>query len=105
MEQYRAHQFIAAGLIPVYTFNKQLHAKFEAYLFFPVQEIKRDANNTAYLGNYFSSMKTMFDASINLVTVAGPFSFHVGYFTEEENPWVVQLSFGYLLFNKRSTED
>jgi NTE family protein len=105
MEQYRAHQFIAAGLMPVYTFNKQLHAKMEAYAFFPVQELKRDANNKAFMGNYFSSMKTMFDASINLITVAGPISFHVGYITEEEKPWVLQLSFGYLLFNKRSTEE
>ena len=34
MEHYRAHQFIAAGLMPVYTFNKQLHAKLEAYAVF-----------------------------------------------------------------------
>ena len=39
------------------------------------------------------------------VTVAGPVSFHVGYITEEENPWIVQLSFGYLLFNKKSTDE
>lgn len=105
MEQYRAYQFIAAGLIPVYSFNKQIHIKMEAYAFFPVQEIMRGTNNKALRGNYFSSMKSIFDASINLVTVAGPVSFHVGYLTEEEKPWVLQLSFGYLLFNKRSTEE
>jgi len=105
MEPYRAYQFIAAGLMPVYKFRKQIHAKLEAYAFFPVQEILLNENKEVYMGNYFSSMKTLFNASLNFVTVAGPVSFHVGYITEDEKPWVIQLSFGYLLFNKRSTEE
>lgn len=105
MEHYRANQFIAVGLTPVYNISKQFHAKAEAYAFFPVQEIRRDENNEAYLSPYFSTTKTLFDASINFVTVAGPVSFHVGYITEEEEPWVIQLSFGYLLFNKRSVDE
>jgi len=105
LEQYRAYQFIAAGLMPLYTFNKQIHAKMEAYAFFPVQEILRDESNRPYKGTYFHKMKSMFNASLNFVSVAGPVSFHVGYLTEEENPWVFQLSFGYLLFNKRSTDE
>jgi len=105
MENYRAFQFAAFGLMPAYRFNKSLHAKVEAFSFFPVQEILRDSNNEAYLGPFFDTVKTLFDASLNLVTVAGPVSFHVGYITEEEDPWVLQLSFGYLLFNKRSVDE
>ncbi len=105
MEQYRANQFIAVGLMPVYNFRKQIHAKLESYAFFPVQEILRDMNNEAYLGNYFKSMLTMFSASLNMVTVAGPVSLHLGYITDEEYPWVFQLSFGYLLFNKKSGDE
>jgi len=105
MEHYRANQFIALGLMPVYNFSKQFHVKAEAYTFFPVQEILRDVNNEAYLGTYFSTMKTLFAASFNFVTKAGPVSFHAGYITEEEKPWVFQFSFGYLLFNKRSVDE
>jgi len=105
MEHYRANQFIALGLMPVYNFRQQVHAKLEAYAFVPVQEILRDQNNQAYLGNYFKSMRTMVNASLNVVTVAGPASFHVGYITDEENPWLIQLSFGYLLFNKKSADE
>ncbi|MDF1575497.1 MAG: patatin-like phospholipase family protein [Bacteroidales bacterium] len=105
MEHYRAHQFLAAGLIPVYNFTKQLHAKVEAYAYFPVQEIiLGEVNNEAYFGNYFKSMKTMFHGSLNFVSVAGPVSLHLGYITDEENPWIFQLSFGYLLFNKKSSD-
>lgn len=103
MEQYRAYQYIAAGLMPLYSLSDQLYAKMEAYAFFPVQQILRDAFNNAYKSTYFNSMKTIFSASFNWISVAGPLSFHVGYITEEENPWVIQLSFGYLLFNQRST--
>ena len=105
MENYRAYQFAAFGLMPVYKFSRRFHAKAEAYTFVPVQEILRDSNNKAYLGNFFESVKTLFNASVNMVTVAGPVSFHVGYITEEEDPWVIQLSFGYLLFNKRSVDE
>jgi len=105
MEQYRANQFIALGLMPVYNIRKQIHTKLEAYAFFPVQEILRDQDNKAYLGSYFKSMKTLFSASLNVVTVAGPASLHLGYITNDENPFVLQLSFGYLLFNKNSADE
>ena len=105
MEHYRAHQFLALGVMPVYSFSKQLHAKVEAYAYFPVQEILRDVNNEAYYGSYFKSMKTMFFGSLNFVSVAGPVSLQLGYITDEENPWIVQLSFGYLLFNKKSSDE
>jgi len=105
MEHYRAYQSFAFGIMPVYNFSKQLHIKAEAYGFFPVQEILRDANNEAYLGPFFNTAKAVFDASLNFVSVAGPVSFHVGYITEEDKPWVIQLSFGYLLFNKRSGDE
>ena len=105
MEHYRANQFLALGLMPVYNFRQQVHAKLEAYAFVPVQEILRDQDNRAYLGNYFKSMRTLFNASLNVVTVAGPLSFHLGYITDEENPWLIQLSFGYLLFNKKSADE
>jgi NTE family protein len=105
MEHYRANQFVAVGLMPLYNFRKQVHAKLEAYAFFPVQEILRDQNNEAYLGSYFKSMYTLFNASFNIVTVAGPVSLNLSYITEEENPWSIQLSFGYLLFNKKSADE
>ncbi len=105
MADYRAHQYFAAGLMPVYQLNNLSHLKLEAYSFFPVQEFKRAGDDEAYLGSYFNTVKTLFDASFTLLSVAGPIGLHIGYITEEDRPWVFQLSFGYLLFNKRSTEE
>jgi len=103
MEEYRANQFLAAGLMPVYKFTNQLHAKLEAYAYFPVQEILRDTFDEAYLGNYFKSMKGMVFGSLSFVSVAGPASLHLGYIAGADYPWIAQLSFGYLLFNKKSS--
>ena len=47
----------------------------------------------------------MIYGSLNFISVAGPISLYVGYIPDEENPWVAQLSFGYLLFNKKSTNE
>jgi len=105
MENYRANQYIGLGLMPVYSFGKNMHAKLEAYGYFPVQEILREADNNAYLGNYFASMKTVYNASVNYLSVVGPIGFHVGYISDTDQPWNVQLSFGYLLFNRKSDED
>jgi NTE family protein len=105
MEGYRANQFLAAGLMPVYKFTKQLHTKLEAYAYFPVQEIHRDSNDQAYLGNYFKSMRGMVFASLSFVSVAGPVSLHLGYIADADYPWVAQLSFGYLMFNKKSSDE
>ena len=105
MEHYRAYQYMAMGMMPVYNITKQLHAKVEVYAYFPVQEILRDADSKAYFGNYFKDMNTMIHVSLNFISVAGPISLHAGYITDEEDPWVAQLSFGYLLFNKKSTNE
>jgi NTE family protein len=105
MERYRAHQFIGAGIMPVWAFSRQVHAKLEAYAFIPVQEILRDDMNLAQLGNYFQGFHSIFNASLNVVTVAGPIGIHAAYLSAQESPWVFQLSFGYLLFNKKSNED
>ncbi len=77
--------------------------KITAY--FPVQEILMDEHNQAYFGNYFKSMRTMFFASMSYVSVVGPVSLYLGYIADEENPWIAQLSFGYLLFNKKSSDE
>jgi NTE family protein len=105
MENYRANQYIAVGLMPVYSFAKNMHAKLEAYGYFPVQEILMGADNNAYLGNYFSTMKAIFNASVNYLSVVGPVGFHLGYISDSDQPWIAQISFGYLLFNRKSDED
>lgn len=105
MEEYRAHHFIAAGLMPTWSFSRQAHAKLELYAFVPVQKILREEGNSAGFGYFFETVHTVFNASVNFMTVAGPVGLHAAFLSAEEDPWVFQLSFGYLLFNRKSSED
>ena len=105
LEEYRANNYLAAGVMPVLNISNQIHLKLEGYGFFPVQEILKGEDNTAYTGNYFKSFKTIFSGSINVITPIGPISLNTSYLPEEDKKWIVQLSYGYLLFNRRTIEE
>jgi len=105
MEGYRSYQYFGAGLMPVYSFNQNMHAKLEMYAYCPVQEILRDSENRAYLGKYFNTVKYIFNISLNYLSVVGPLGIHVGYISGLDRPWIAQVSFGYLLYNRKSAED
>ena len=82
-----------------------MNLKLEAYAFVPAQEILKDENNQAVLGNYFQTVKPIFNGSFNLATPVGPISFNTSYLHYEEKKWIIQLSFGYLMFNRRTLEE
>ena len=105
LEQYRANQYFAVGLMPIFKISKKMNLKLEAYAFVPAQEILKDENNQAVLGNYFQTVKPIFNGSFNLATPVGPISFNTSYLHYEEKKWIIQLSFGYLMFNRRTLEE
>jgi len=104
LEKFHAYRYLAAGVMPVYDFNYLVNAKLETYFFMPMQELKADENNQAYLGNYFEKVYPMVNLSLNFRTPAGPITLNAGYLGGEARPWIVKLSFGYLIFNRLSTD-
>ena len=103
MESYHAYEYMAAGVMPVYEIRNNIFLKMEGYLYIPVREILRDEEHRAYFGDYFRRMYPLFNGSLNMITPVGPITLNISYLTAEERPWNIQLSFGYLLFNKKST--
>lgn len=104
LEKFHAYQYMAAGIIPIYDFNYLVNLKLETYFFIPVRELLRDENNQAYYGNYFERLYPMVNASLNFRTPLGPVNLQAGYLGGEQRPWIFKLSFGYLIFNKLSTD-
>ena len=66
---FRANQYIAAGLKPVYTLNSYLQIRMEAYLFAPILPILSDEEGNAYYGKPFSTL-----AHIEELSVVGRFA-------------------------------
>ena len=55
-EAFRANQYVAAGIKPIYKINDMFQVRTELYGFLPIFPIKRNAQNQAYYGKSFSRL-------------------------------------------------
>lgn len=61
---FRANQYVAYGIKPVYIFNRYLHLRGEFYGFLPFSPIRCDVNKNAYYGETFSTMSFLGEISL-----------------------------------------
>jgi NTE family protein len=103
MPQFRAHRYVATGIIGVLSFSKMLDLRAEAYAFKPFGQIKANFLNEAV---YDNSPAQLFILSSTLVfhSPVGPLAFSANYYDKKEYPWSFVLNFGYILFNKSSRD-
>ena len=66
---FRANQYLAAGVKPVYLLNSYLQIRLEAYAFLPIFPILCDVEGKAYYGKPLSTL-----AHIEELSVVGRFS-------------------------------
>lgn len=110
LESFRAYQFAATGVSLIYNVTDNFHFRAEGYLFQPVREINRNADNQlAEYGEYFERRYTIFSGSAVFQSPVGPLSLSVNYYhdnpdvaLERQTPVTVFFNFGYILFNKRA---
>ena len=101
---FRAYQFAAIGLKPIYNLSKQLHWRNELYWFVPYKQIQLTAGNSATYSTPLSSSQILGETSLvfNLKTLsAGLF---INYSSAGNSKWNVGLNIGLLLFNTKFTE-
>lgn len=110
LESFRAYQYGAGGVSLLYHLADNLHFRAEGYLFQPVREINRNADNQeAQYGEYFERRYTILSGSAVYQSPVGPLSLSVNYYhdnpdvaLERQTPVTVFFNFGYILFNKRA---
>lgn len=100
-EDYRANQYLAAGLINVFTIKNKYDLRIEGYYYQPLQRLEHNSGDTQY-SEYFPNGNLMGSASLIYHTFIGPLRLSTNYYHGQEYPLTFQLSFGYLLFNERS---
>ena len=61
---FRANQYFAAGLKPIYMFNPYLQVRFEAYAFLPIYPILSNEEGKAYYGKPFSTLEHIEELSV-----------------------------------------
>lgn len=103
-EAFRANQYIAAGIKPIWVFNDMFHLRTELYGFLPIFPIKRNEMNQAYYGKAFSEFQYMGEVSLVCKLKFGAISAYVNHYSSPKNEWNVGLTLGWQLFNYRFIE-
>ena len=101
---FRANQFIAGGIRPIYMFNPYLQVRLEAYAFVPIKPILSSETSKAYYGRPFSTL-----SYIEEFSVVGRFSTFIISAYLSHNSSLPQninagISIGWYMFNNRFIE-
>ena len=103
-EAFRANQFLAAGIKPIFVFNDMFQFRSEFYGFVPIFPIKKNALNKAYYGKAFSRFEYIGEISVICQLPFGAISAYVNHYSSPKKKWNVGLTLGWQLFNYRFIE-
>lgn len=103
-EAFRANQFLAAGIKPIFVFNDMFQFRSEFYGFVPIFPIKKNALNKAYYGKAFSRFEYIGEISVICQLPFGAISAYVNHYSSPKKEWNVGLTLGWQLFNDRFIE-
>lgn len=103
-EAFRANQFLAAGIKPIFVFNDMFQFRSEFYGFVPIFPIKKNALNKAYYGKAFSRFEYIGEISVICQLPFGAISAYLNHYSSPKKEWNVGLTLGWQLFNYRFIE-
>ena len=103
-EAFRANQFLAAGIKPIFVFNDMFQFRSEFYGFVPIFPIKKNALNKAYYGKAFSRFEYIGEISVICQLPFGAISAYVNHYSSPKKEWNMGLTLGWQLLNHRLIE-
>ena len=86
-EAFRANQFLAAGIKPIFVFNDMFQFRSEFYGFVPIFPIKKNALNKAYYGKAFSRFEYIGEISVICQLPFGAISAYVNHYSSPKKEW------------------
>lgn len=98
MPEYRSAAYVGLGIAPIFKFtkNEKFYLKTYAYAFLPHEMLQPHPQPA-------SLMKGIFGGTFIYQTPIGPASFNVTKYTTGPRNWAYVLSFGYAIFNARTS--
>lgn len=100
LTDFRAHQYISAGIQTIFHFKKNIDFRLEGYVFQPTFNIRADENNLAYYSKPLSRRYYVASSSAVYHSPIGPVALWLNYYPEQEQPISFALNIGYVLFNR-----
>ena len=101
---FRANQFVATGIKPIWNLSNTFHVRTELYAFMPIFPILQDTQNNAYYGKAFSRLEYMGEVSVVCRLPFGAISAYLNHYSSPKKEWNVGLTIGWQLFNYRFIE-
>lgn len=107
-EAFRANRYVAAGVSPIWKFNKLFHVRADMYCFAPFNEIRKKwvaVDNgfigAPYYGKFMDSYKFMGEAALVLHLPFACISLYANGYSYPRNNFNFGLNIGYLIFNPK----
>jgi NTE family protein len=99
-EAFRANQFLAGGIIPIWKMNNIFHVRGDFHGFFPVYPL-RNKDKKAYNGDLFSRPAYLGEISLVAQLPFMSISLFANHYSFPGNNWNFGLNIGYLIFSPK----
>ena len=105
-EAFRANQYVAGGITPIFTLSKVVHLRTEFYGFLPFQPLRKEVVthedtyvDRPYYGKTFETFRYMGEVSLVLSLPFVSVGIYANGYSYPHNNFNVGLNIGYLIFN------
>ena len=98
---FRAGQFLAAGVKPIYHLNNQIHIRTEAYWFLPYRTLNRTGSDKPYYSGAFGSSQFITESSLVLTFQKVTAGMYLNYYSAGNSRLNFGINIGLLLFNDK----
>lgn len=102
LEDFRAPQYIGGGADFIFNYKKSLELRISPYFFQPFRRIVKVEDGSAEYSDLFKGGLPLGGASFIYHSPLGPLRLSMNYFHKQDQPFLLQLSFGYIIFNERA---
>ena len=107
-EAFRANQYAAFGLSPIFKFGKWVHFRMDMYGFAPLYEIKKETrivdghpSHLPYYGKFLRSFQYMGEAAVVVHLPFASISLYANGYSYPKKNFNIGLNIGYLIFNPK----
>ena len=100
-EAFRANQYFAGGVTPIWKINSTLHLRSDVHAFVPIYPIKRNEKDKAYYGDLFRESAYLGELSFVVQLPFMSVSLYANRYSHPRNNWNFGLNIGYLIFGPK----
>ena len=100
-EAFRANQYVAAGITPIWKLSSIVHLRGDFNAFFPLYPINRGENGKVFYGDLLSKSSYMGELSMVIRLPFMSIGFYGNHYNFPKDNWNFGLNIGYLIFGQK----